>query len=656
MKNIIRISIIAACAALSLVACNKEIENPAENPANEGIKVTVITGNVETKTALTGTTTVSWLSTDKLGLVHLDADADNREDVQAACDGIDGEGKATFTGTVTKTGEYFAYYPYNDGAYAPSESGAVLRIKTSQSPTNGTTFDPAADVLVSEAFTVAAAGEETTATTLLFKRLGAFLKVYFADNTTGSKLSGLYASTVSVQSNGVGAVSLAAKLTISPSGIVSAAGAEKTITATYPSDTYEVTNASQAAYLGVQPVTIPAGSQLIFTVETAKYTISKTVDVPSNIVLGSGDIQPIKITVGDSNITPKLQIEKVWEKMSTSSVAWTTTLTDGVVSGTAGADFNIAVDGNYVYVPEFGSTKRIWAISVTDGSAVKLVNNSTVTSTGFDGSIYMSCARVVKKSDGTPVLLATNLFDDNNGKLYVWDNGIDNAPRVVTLNQYDAGRRLGDKFTTYGNFEDCWLIFGTQTGNGFVTFKVPESATSAGLISRLATTTTDFATYYPFPGDITQGMFAWHGGTHDDGGLYRNRYMTIADGEAAIKDSGAHTATVTKLDQWMDNSENNNGTGFNYIEFNGKRYVIWCLNSTDSKKFDLMIKEGTTATAWNTIINTTGTVKRDAFSGAMATTWKNSADCAVWNDGTDVYIAINKQQVGIALYHMYMPD
>ena len=106
----------------------------------------------------------------------------------------------------------------------------------------------------------------------------------------------------------------------------------------------------------------------------------------------------------------------------------------------------------------------------------------------------------------------------------------------------------------------------------------------------------------------------------------------------------------------MSDYENNNGTGYNFIEFNGKRYVIWCVNRTNTKDFDLIVKEGTTETAWDTIINTAGSIKRDKFKGEMATTWKNSADCAVWNDGTDVYIAINKQQVGIALYHMYMHD
>lgn len=651
MKNILRFSIIAASAALALMACNKENENPVNNeqPAG-GIKITVVADSPATKTELTGTNTIGWRTGDKIDFVNSAAGEKVASDEASIS-----AGKATFTGTVTNTGTFYAYYPTSSRDLVNAHG--EVKFSNEQSPAAADTFDPMADVMVSNTFEIDAAGSyDTDPATLTFKRLGAFLKVYFVDATTGSKLGGEYATSVAVQSDGTGKVQLVGKMEVAPSGIVNFVGQYYRVAANYADGVFDID--ADNAYIGIYPATLANGSDLIITAETKKYSISKTITLTKDIVLGGGDVLPIRITLGDANLTPKLQFEKVWEKMSTSSVAWTTTLTDGVVSGTAGADFNIAIDGNYVYVPEFGSTKRIWAISVTDGSDVKLVNTSTVASSGFDGTVYMSCTNVVKKSDGTPILLATNVFADNNGKLYVWDNGIDNAPRVVTLNQYGAGRRLGDKFTTYGGYEDCWLLMGTQTGNGFVTFKVPTSGTSAVLISRLATTTTDFATYYPFPGDITNGMFAWHGGDHDDTGdfTYRNRKMTISSTESAIKTEGAHTSEVTKLSSWMSDYENNNGTGYNFIEFNGKRYVIWCVNRTNTKQFDLIVKQGTTETAWDTIINTSGSFKREKFVGEMATTWKNSANCAVWNDGTDVYIAINKQQVGIALYHMYMPD
>ena len=296
------------------------------------------------------------------------------------------------------------------------------------------------------------------------------------------------------------------------------------------------------------------------------------------------------------------------------------------------------------------------------------MNTSTVESVGFDGSIFLSCARVVKKSDGTPVLMASNLFQDGDsdnptGRLYVWENGIDQAPAVKTLQQWGAGRRLGDTWTTYGNYEDCWMIMGTQSGNGFVTFRVPTGEKSY-LISRLATETTDFCSYYPFPGELTKGMFAWRGGNHDDGLAYRNRMMTVASTEAAIKTEGKHDATLEKMSQWMGNYENNNGSGFNYFEFNGKRYVAWVINLADGKAFDIVIKEGDATAAWDSIINTPaatiteagGFAFRESLVGGQATTWKQGTDCAVWNNGDEVYIAVNKINVGIAVYKMYLAD
>ena len=377
-------------------------------------------------------------------------------------------------------------------------------------------------------------------------------------------------------------------------------------------------------------------------------------------------VQKIKViqlalTGGD---TPKvLKIEKLWEKLSSADANWFAS-----IGGTDGADFNIAIDDKNVYIPEFGGSKNLWAIDIATGNTISKVNTSTVESVGFDGSIFLSCARVVKKNDGTPVLMASNLFQDGDsanptGRLYIWENGVDNPPAVKVLQQWGAGRRLGDTWTTYGNYEDCWMIMGTQTGNGFVTFRVPTGATSY-LMSRLAVETTNFCSYYPFPGELTKGMFAWRGGDHDDGLAYRNRQMTIASTEEAIKIEGAHTATLTKMTQWMSNYENNNGSGFNYFEFNGKRYVAWVINMADGKVFDLVVKEGEASAAWDSIINTPaanitaagGFAFRESLAGGQATTWKQGTDCAVWNNGEEVYIAVNKVNVGIAVYKMYMAD
>lgn len=654
MKKIYSLAMLTAVAAAALVSCSKEIEKQ-EVPQNEGIQITVVADDVMTKTALSGATSVVWTAGDKVGFIN-GADGVNVESSAAV---IDGEGKATFTGTVASAGTYYAYYPYQaDGSYAPDAEGVTVRILNAQNPTP-TTFDPKTDLLVSEAFE-ATAGSYDTPTSIRFRRLGGFIRVKFNDGTTGTKLSGEYATTVSIESSDTRIVG---RLKISgTSGLIDPNSGYKSITATYAADTYSLTASDQYAFFGVKPVTLPSGSTLTFTANTGNYDISKTVTLPSDVTIGSGDILPINVTLLDADVVAKAKatkIVKLWEKLSTAETNWMT-----AIGGTAGSDFNIAIDNANVYIPEFGSSKKIWAIDIATGSVVTSVNTSSVESVGFDGSIYLACARVVKKGDGTPVLMATNLFQDASetptGRLYIWDEGVSSAPKVKSLQQWSAGRRLGDTWTTYGDYEDCWMLMGTQTGNGFVTFRVP-TGDSASLISRLAIDTGDFCSYYPFPGDLLHGMFTWRGGTHDDGMAYRNRKMTVSSTEESIKTSGAHTSELTKLDTWMSNYENNNGSGFNFIEFNGKRYVIWVINMADSKTFDIVVKEGDTSTPWETIIDTPsatitssgGFAFRESLVGGQAVTWKQGTDCAVWNNGDEVYIAVNKINVGIAVYKMY---
>ena len=654
MKKI-NVMVVLAAAVAALVSCNKEKDLvPAQN--GDGIQICVTASMPDTRTVLADDgKNVNWTTSDKVGFINGEANVN----VESSAAVLDGEGRATFTGTVTSEGTYYAYYPYfNDATYAPTADGVTVRVPNTQHPSL-TSFDPAADLLVSEAFEVSASGSySTNPTALRFRRLGAFLKVRFVDNTSKGKLTGKYAASVSVQ----GENNLVGRFRISGTeGLVNQNSGYKKVTAEYESETFTVTSSN--AWFGVVPQTFAAESNLIVTLTIDENVITKTLTMPKDVELGAGDILPIKVTFTDSDFPRELKIEKLWEKLSTADANWLAS-----IGGTAGSDFNIAIDNENVYVPEFGGSKKLWAIDIATGNTVSNVNTSTVQSVGFDGSIFLSCARVVKKNDGTPVLMATNLFSDADsenptGRLYIWDNGVDQEPTVKTLQQWGAGRRLGDTWTTYGNYEDCWMIMGTQTGNGFVTFRVPTGSTSY-LTSRLAIETANFCSFYPFPGELTKGMFSWRGGDHDDGMAYRNRLMTIDSTEEAIKSEGAHTSTLSKLTTWMGNYENNNGSGFNYFEFNGKRYVAWVINMADNKTFDVVVKEGDATASWDSIINTPaaditsagGFAFRESLVGGQATTWKQGTDCAVWNNGDEVYIAVNKINVGIAVYKMYMAD
>lgn len=639
MKKYSSVVLFAAVAAL-FVSCNKEMDKP-EISQSEGIQVTVIAANPETKTTLgSNGKTVSWNSTDKFGFVNVATPEDN----EASITSIDASGAATITGTVANAGTFFAYYPKS--TYAATAQGGVLRIKTAQSPASGTTFDPAADVLVSETFDVAASGSATAPATVRFKRLGAFLKVYFVDATTGSKLSGQYAAMVSVQSS---AKRLAAKLTVNSTGIVSAEDAEYTITATYAADVFELTNASQAAYLGVQPLTLPKDSQLIIKAETGKYTISKTVTLPSDVTLGSGDLLPVRITLGDENVASKIQT--VWAMQSTGSTAWNT-----VFSGTAGSDRNIAMDDEYVYVAENTAAAKLWAISIADNTQVKAVNV-----TGVSGGAHaLACPRVIPNTDssvngGKDVLICSNLTRGGvEPKLYLWLNGIDEAPSVVELVTSATGAWYGDVFTVYGTLQDGILFFDKIGGdvNGVVTFDlngVPGA--KLYLHKRIDFNTANGGShggacaYYPIPGNPNKGVYSPGRGVEA-----RGKSSTF-EGNLKSEGNSKFDPTLTNLDY----AEGRNGfvLGYNFIEWNGKRYVIYGKqsSSTDGKVY---ILEGTTEQDWITIANTAAVkFRRDDLvrqEGCTLTSGNSGMDVTARVIGDALYIAAQKQNLGCAVY------
>lgn len=655
-----------AIAALALVGCQKEAKEFAPAPTNnelsslikigEQFTITATRESDETKTVLSGTE-ILWSPGDQITLVY--GNADNYAKGVFTAQNTVPAATAEFSGTLNMVigkaenlgGGATDAVDYLYGVFPASD--AVVLLKDDNDNTMELLKVPfkADQTAVDGSF-------DKTAFTSCGRSSNLNLKFYNVNSVLALK----------VEEEGVLAID-AANIDRSLGGIGTTT---QNICFFSDSDFYQRNSCDITHMVSLLP---PEGQET-FTKGNTYYmvvvpgTYKKGVDFTMHT--GGGDkvmsitsaVTAVRSKIHNVTLKEKVQVVKVsklWEKLSTSETNWLT-----AIGGNAGTDFNIAIDNENVYVTEFGGSKKIWAIDIATGQNISSVNTSTVESKGFDGSIFLSCARVVKKSDGTPVLLATNLFQDSDsdnptGRLYVWDEGITTAPKVKVLQSWASGRRLGDTWTTYGDFEDCWMIMGTQTGNGFVTFCVPSGSTSY-LISRLAIETANFCSYYPFPGDLTHGMFTWRGGEHDDGLAYRNRLMTVNSTEAAIKTEGAHTSELTKLSTWMGNYENNNGSGFNYIEFNGKRYVIWVINMADSKTFDLVIKEGSANTPWQDIINTSsasitsagGFAFRESLVGGVATTWKQGTDCAVWNNGNEVYIAVNKINVGLAVYKMYL--
>lgn len=343
---------------------------------------------------------------------------------------------------------------------------------------------------------------------------------------------------------------------------------------------------------------------------------------------------------------PKLTVERVWGKYSTADAAW-----NAYYEGTAGGERNVATDGEYVYIPETG-TKKLWAISVADPSRVKAVDVSTVTS---DATFNISCPRIIKNTDssvngGKDVLVVSNMVE-GDPNLYFYVNGIDAAPKVVKANTW-ASRRLGDTFTYAGTLQEGVFFFKDfNSAAGTVTFpmKYKEDLANVYLSARLvAPAVTGAGAYFPYPGDMANGVCSVRGGG------VAQLVATEANFQTA---EGAVTPTLTDLSGYYTDA------AFRFFEFNNKRYVAYT-RQVDNSDGRLFVIEGEITDSWSSIITTRKVIyhaaiqnekENDAEPGAspMAST-HSGMDLDVHEGSNCVYIAVVKQKVGLSLFKMSM--
>lgn len=638
MKKIYSFVMFAAVAAAALVSCNKEIEKP-EFATEEGIKVNLIAGQLETKTYVEGTTP-KWKATDAVGVFT----GTNTVNAKFTNTKADGEA-AVFNGTVPDVGTYYAYYPHSvSGA---TDAGALVKFPETQYPTP-TSFDGAADFLLSESFDIATTGNEDIS--VKFRRLGGFLKFIFTDGTSGSILAGEHATEVKViVDNADASMRPCPSVRITPTGFGTIGSGMKTIIASYAADAYELTASGNATWFGVFPQTFLSGSTFTITISTENKKISKTLTLTSDVELGAGDILPINVSVKDADVAAKsVTLKEVWTSYSSGSEAW-----NAYYGGTAGTDRNIAMDDNYVYIAENAGTAKLWAISLADKANVKAVNV-----TGVSGGTHaLSCPRIFPNTDpaingGKDVLICSNLTRGGEEPiLYLWVDGIDNPPTKMTLNTYATSAWYGDVFTVYGSLQNGVLLFDKIGGdaNGIVTFNFSGTVGANNyLLKRVKFNDamgshTGACAYYPFPGDINNGIYSPGRGVEARG------KSTVVTGDFFADGNAAFDVALTNLDY----AEGRNGfvLGYNFIEWNGKRYVIYGKQES-STLGKVYVLEGSSSTAWLTIASTAGVLYRRDIEASGFSSGNSGMDVTARVINGDLYFAAQKQNIGCVVYKL----
>lgn len=176
-------------------------------------------------------------------------------------------------------------------------------------------------------------------------------------------------------------------------------------------------------------------------------------------------------------------LTRVWGYYNGRTGAW-----DDAITSQSNWNRNVAITGGYVYVNISGNEDGKYGIAVfnmKDGSYVRTITD------GFEkeGRFYTSGIAKLPLADGSgDVIYVSNMAignDESPQKLMIYklvefdSEGIPTKAEVA-LNGYEvpAGKRFGDKMTSYGTDADGLLMFTSYTKEGasraFIEFKVDE--------------------------------------------------------------------------------------------------------------------------------------------------------------------------------------
>ena len=180
-----------------------------------------------------------------------------------------------------------------------------------------------------------------------------------------------------------------------------------------------------------------------------------------------------------------LTLEKVFGIHGVAGVAgWPAYVTSGSLADVLDDNTqarNATFDSEFVYVAQSESiaangdeTPLIHKFKISDGTyagAVQKCIDPAYMAGSYCGIHPVSVVRFMENSNadingGKPVLIAINLGDGGTHRVYAWVNGTNNEPRLLA--NFSNGRRLGDKVSVEGNYQDGKLWFRSNDGDGMV--------------------------------------------------------------------------------------------------------------------------------------------------------------------------------------------
>lgn len=292
MKKIFTKLMLLAVAAAALVSCDKNFEEQTFG----GELTQTVTLSAE-KPAEVRTQLIEgvpyWSAGDKIGVYTTEENLEN--EYYLTNDSKEATLTTTFTGTTALSETIFVFYP-SKGYGSNLDNGAKTLIPATQKPT-ATSFDGAADIMFAKPVTLDAQGNQLS--DLEFARLGAIVKIVLKDNTGNLANQHISSLTMTAATNLTGRVYL---------DVVNQKlgelyyGQAKSVKAEYTEATQYAINGTNATYVIVYPQTLKSGSKLSFEAGTEGYAISKEITLTEDIVLESGKVTTLNVSLAAENV------------------------------------------------------------------------------------------------------------------------------------------------------------------------------------------------------------------------------------------------------------------------------------------------------------------------------------------------------------------
>lgn len=303
MKKNFKYFAMAAMAILSMSACNKEIDEQVLPDTGKGkqpveFKMTLAGTNTRTTTGTDAARTTTWNEGDAVGIFVYEAGQTTHPVIANAKYVLTGDTWAAEAGSEIypeATYDYYAYYPYQEGATNPAQIS--ISAKADQSAASGADYG-ASDVLASQNKNVAA---NVSTVPLTFKHMFAMIEV----KIDGDKVTQQPAK---VELKGVKLDATLDIITSTPTAALANNAVATDITMYYLTKTENATTAPFSFRAVVPAQEIAAATPLVAIYDVdgngKTYTMQHTAAVPYE----PGNFRLLNVTIGTAKVS--LEIPK----------------------------------------------------------------------------------------------------------------------------------------------------------------------------------------------------------------------------------------------------------------------------------------------------------------------------------------------------------